>query len=647
MAYNDTPIPSDGLNVSQPEIRENFQQLNELQKRNLTNGYIPNKLNELVVTHVTGLTVQADTGEAIIEGILYQNDAAKELTLQTADSTYDRIDRIVLRLDLTIENRSIEAVIKTGTPASSPSAPSLQRDNNIYELSLAQILVPAGAGSIDNTNIIDERDNNDYCGRSYNPTIGDFLTDNLNENVHPFSSINLKTLTNGTSHVGLTSAIFSLKDKWVIVWRDAFCHTPSCLGEIKAADSYDNGKTLENIRTIYSETDMDVRDFSTAKMNGRLGIVASRSSDPDTHHPPVFIYSDDEGSTWNSTILSGVSNGFRTWFGILDYPASVGGDDNNGYICYGTIQGTWDGIKYLYTTDNGASWTEGMAINTASSEEPSEPAVCRIGDEDKWAMVWRRNQASDLNAHGATSKDMLNWNGPYDTGQQLGQNPPQLIYDKGEIHFYAFSRKFLNDRPIPDKNGNLRDGLLHQKNSAQILFNNNMSVWPGWKIIMTMPNPLGYLTFIKENGIYYGLFAYNQIDSRRSNLAVISPEKSFEFTSDNIVEIGSNSNGVYMRFSNGYQFLFAHLQLTYDKAERLTKIWTYPKEFVATPYVDFTMNTDDESFSSLSTVRNLSYSRVGIKTNVDCRLEQFANSNYDFVSGDYASADVFAFGKYS
>ena len=138
----------------------------EMFNRFLQDGYIPNKLNELEVTSTSLLSVQVASGEAMIQGRWYQNDAVKELTLQTADSTYDRIDRIVLRLNLSTDQRKITAEVKTGVAESSPSAPGLQRDNTIYELSLAQIFVASGAGSIDDTNITDERDNYDYCGIS-------------------------------------------------------------------------------------------------------------------------------------------------------------------------------------------------------------------------------------------------------------------------------------------------------------------------------------------------------------------------------------------------------------------------------------------------------------------------------------------------
>ena len=144
----------------------------EVQQRLLTDGYIPNRLSELEVTSIELLKTQVDTGEAMIQGRWYQNDKGKELTLQAADSTYDRIDRIVLRLDMSVEERKITAEVKTGVAESNPSAPSLQRDSTIYELSLAQIYVAAGAGSIDGTNITNERNNYDICGIAVPPNRG-------------------------------------------------------------------------------------------------------------------------------------------------------------------------------------------------------------------------------------------------------------------------------------------------------------------------------------------------------------------------------------------------------------------------------------------------------------------------------------------
>ncbi|WP_416175983.1 hypothetical protein [Clostridium sp.] len=90
------------------------------------------------------------------------NDADLILPIDVADGVLNRIDRIVLRLD--IEGRAINAVVKKGTFASSPVAPDLQRDADAYELGIADILVSAGAVSVTQANITDLRLNNELCG---------------------------------------------------------------------------------------------------------------------------------------------------------------------------------------------------------------------------------------------------------------------------------------------------------------------------------------------------------------------------------------------------------------------------------------------------------------------------------------------------
>lgn len=96
-------------------------------------------------------------GFAIVKGFYLYNDSVKEISI-TRDVNYNRIDRIVIRLNLSNGKVSIE--LKQGVASSSPQAPSLQRDNFIYELSLAQILVPI-SGSF---KITDERFRNEFCG---------------------------------------------------------------------------------------------------------------------------------------------------------------------------------------------------------------------------------------------------------------------------------------------------------------------------------------------------------------------------------------------------------------------------------------------------------------------------------------------------
>ena len=101
--------------------------------------------------------IKVETGFAIIKGFFIYNDSLKVLDIPT-NPNYDRIDRIVIRLNLNNKIVSIER--KEGAAASNPIAPDLQRDNLIYELSLAQVII-SNSGNI---NVIDERFREDLCG---------------------------------------------------------------------------------------------------------------------------------------------------------------------------------------------------------------------------------------------------------------------------------------------------------------------------------------------------------------------------------------------------------------------------------------------------------------------------------------------------
>lgn len=106
---------------------------------------------------IDGASINIAPGFAIVNGFYLYNDSVKSIEL-SRDSNYDRIDRVVIRLDLSSKSVSIEH--KQGTAGSNPQVPGLQRDNIIYELSLAQIKVPK-AGSII---VTDERFRRELCG---------------------------------------------------------------------------------------------------------------------------------------------------------------------------------------------------------------------------------------------------------------------------------------------------------------------------------------------------------------------------------------------------------------------------------------------------------------------------------------------------
>jgi hypothetical protein len=103
-------------------------------------------------------------GKAIMQGYLYENTSDLFVEHALPEATYDRIDRIVLRLDKRNQSRFIRAFVKQGEPSANPVPPALQRDDFIYELSLAQIRVRANTSTLNPADLIDERLDENLCG---------------------------------------------------------------------------------------------------------------------------------------------------------------------------------------------------------------------------------------------------------------------------------------------------------------------------------------------------------------------------------------------------------------------------------------------------------------------------------------------------
>ena len=107
--------------------------------------YTENGEMGLKVTTINGFNIRVSPGYAFIRGYMYKNDADIELTLDPPDVVLDRIDRVVLKLD--IVNRTINIQLKKGTLGSQPSPPSLIDNSSVKELPIAQIRVNHGASS--------------------------------------------------------------------------------------------------------------------------------------------------------------------------------------------------------------------------------------------------------------------------------------------------------------------------------------------------------------------------------------------------------------------------------------------------------------------------------------------------------------------
>lgn len=123
--------------------------------------------NEMAVTVSDGIGWLTD---ADANGIVWWNDAEKttgaklKLTISPADSTLNRIDRIIVEWKTTnyVDYPAIK-VLK-GTVASTATAPALTNNSTLRQISLARVSIPAGTTALTNSLITDERLDASVCG---------------------------------------------------------------------------------------------------------------------------------------------------------------------------------------------------------------------------------------------------------------------------------------------------------------------------------------------------------------------------------------------------------------------------------------------------------------------------------------------------
>jgi hypothetical protein len=155
----DSYMPFDSVNNDRLGYSADLAQMFS---RLFTNGVLINPATCFKVTADNGLTIALQPGTCNINGRIGTNSNTKTIELTTANGTWARIDRVVLRLDIT--SRLIEVDVLVGTPAATPTAPALTRTETIYELGIADIRIPKGATSIQQSNITDTRGTTTLCG---------------------------------------------------------------------------------------------------------------------------------------------------------------------------------------------------------------------------------------------------------------------------------------------------------------------------------------------------------------------------------------------------------------------------------------------------------------------------------------------------
>jgi len=127
-----------------------------------SDGYIAGFLNESsVYSSGAGMAVLVRSGVHLVKGVLYDQPGEESLTIDAPD-TQPRIDTVVIEVMVPGSGPDVEGrtrlVVKKGTPAASPVAPSLtQTTGGIWEHPLANITVDPGVSSIASNKVADVR----------------------------------------------------------------------------------------------------------------------------------------------------------------------------------------------------------------------------------------------------------------------------------------------------------------------------------------------------------------------------------------------------------------------------------------------------------------------------------------------------------
>lgn len=123
----------------------------------------------------TGMNVKVQPGMAQVQGAFCLEDTVQTLPIAAADAGLNRIDSVVLRMDLSLDKRDISLVVVNGVAAVSPVAPTLTRNKTTWELGIANVLVSAGAGVITQRDVEDTRLDDTRCG-AVAQTVGELDT---------------------------------------------------------------------------------------------------------------------------------------------------------------------------------------------------------------------------------------------------------------------------------------------------------------------------------------------------------------------------------------------------------------------------------------------------------------------------------------
>lgn len=230
----------------------------------ISTGVLRDANNGLYVAANGGFALKVLKGWGNIKGHWYHNDA-DFLTFSVPTppvGEHGRIDRIVIRLDNTLETRNAFLVYLQGEAKANATAPELTRTETIYDIVLADINVKASTTEIRQSDIVDTRPDQELCGWVTSPIGYDEYFENLDAAFNTWFTEVRTTLSLTTLFKKYVWAV-TLEEEKSFVTFDISQYDPT---GVDILDVYANGLKLQKTKDYTLEN--SVITFTTPKVAG-------------------------------------------------------------------------------------------------------------------------------------------------------------------------------------------------------------------------------------------------------------------------------------------------------------------------------------------------------------------------------------------
>lgn len=208
----------------------------------ISNGVLRSNNDDLKVT-AAGMAVSVAAGRAWIKGHYYNNTDSHAFVATTAPTGGSRYDRVMLRLDESLNGRSISLVYVQGTADNNPVPPEPTREGDIYDLVLADIYVGANATSV---RVDDKRADTALCGWVYSTSgDGSFFT-SLDKSFNEWFSHTKDTLSSVTLFKRYSDKITLTAQTSAVTFNIPQYDPETCFIEVYVNGILDTRFTLNN-----------------------------------------------------------------------------------------------------------------------------------------------------------------------------------------------------------------------------------------------------------------------------------------------------------------------------------------------------------------------------------------------------------------